>query len=95
MIRQILFRFHSTLRRVPWQDARRMSGWATHVLDGDRLSAELRRALESGDALGTDLRNELSVLERRGPCPPGVAGWEFSAAGDVRRRCFQASDSAA
>lgn len=72
-----------------------MSGWATHILDRDRMSAELRRALESGDVLGTDLRNELSVLERRGPCPPGAIGWEFNAAGDMRRRCPEESESAA
>lgn len=72
-----------------------MSGWATHVLDGDRMSAELRRALESGDSLGTHLRNELSVLERRGPCPPGAVGWEFTIAGPMRRRRLERSESAA
>ena len=51
------------------------------------MSAALRRALESGLHLGTDLRNELAMLERRGPCPDGVEGWEFNVSGAIRRRC--------
>jgi hypothetical protein len=69
-----------------------MSGWATHILALDPMSPALRQALEAGHQLGTELRNELSILERRGPCPPGADGWEFNASGGTRRRCQDQSD---
>ena len=63
----------------------RVSGWVTHILASDPMSAALRRALEAEYALGTVLRNELSMLERPGPCPPGAEGWELNTSGAVRR----------
>lgn len=64
-----------------------MSGWATHILDSDAMSPALRRALEAGVSLGTALRNELTLIERDGACPPDADGWEFNASGTVRRHC--------